>query len=653
MWYLRFWPTLIAITVSLALETNILFVRSSYLGYDGRRLPRQASAITTPIDYSSVAPPTHASGLPVSNPAIVIPFFSPSATPTPTFLSTSALLTVSSSKNATSTSTTHSLSLTAPPTPSAQNTTAEPTFKIIYLIPAFALVGILLGALVGWVVYGCMTRKPRMRKDDGALLIGPRYIGIQEPERHHNQDHDIQRRIEPAQTVSLPGAMRPSPHFRWPSFNEKPTFHPDSGFHIPDEYLHDDDPFSTLPLATRSNTTVTTRTKTMRTARTFKSPRTLKSTRTTIAGPSCDALLSPTSDTTSLAFLELYESDEEEEKRRKAHEVPWESLRHKSIKRGILEQVKKESKWMDSIRGLAGSTLLGSRPAVLMKEDDVLLGGPDADDSMEVDSYVGRRRGYPVPDSDPFADSAKRTHSNSPKKRPVAKSRRTDSTTVRFQIISESAATTPNQSPRRGFTWLKKDDGSNSLEKLSRLSTPFAEDCNEGQSPNRNKSSRSQILMKRNGLDLSHVSRLDILPQSPAQIMSPPLQSQICFTPIPASSARLHPSQSSRDYHSKSISQLSPIKPLMFSSASKTKKKLQSPHHPPNPPSAPSANTLVPDGRQRPTTRQAKAESRVNMLDDPIKKVERIMASSWSARDLGQGEMRSLSPTGFGRRPLG
>ena len=32
-----------------------------------------------------------------------------------------------------------------------------------------------------------------------------------------------------------------------------------------------------------------------------------------------------------------------------------------------------------------------------------------------------------------------------------------------------------------------------------------------------------------------------------------------------------------------------------------------------------------------------------------MKKVERIMASSWSARDLGQGGMRNLSPTGFGR----
>jgi hypothetical protein len=40
---------------------------------------------------------------------------------------------------------------------------------------------------------------------------------------------------------------------------------------------------------------------------------------------------------------------------------------------------------------------------------------------------------------------------------------------------------------------------------------------------------------------------------------------------------------------------------------------------------------------------------RDTMSEDPMKKVERIMASSWSARDLGQGGMRNLSPTGFGR----
>lgn len=499
-----------------------------------------------------------------------------------------------------------------------------------------------------------MTRKVRASKDDGALLIGPRYIAVQDPERHHIQGHDNERRGQPTQMKNLSGAIPTSSHFRWPSFNEKPTFHPDRGFHVPDEYLRDDDP--SLPLTT-PNTNVNTRTKSTRTTRTSKSARTFKCTRPISAGLSRNAF-SPTSDNTSLALLELYESDEEEEKRRKAREVPWESLRHKSIKRGILEQVKKEGKWMDSIRGLAGSTLLGSRPEAILEEGNVLLGGSDGDRSVEVDTHVGRRRGYPVPDSDPFADSPMATDSISPRKRPTAKSRRTDSTTatsleshgVGFQIISESAPTTPNHSPRRGIPWLRKADVNQSLDKLTRLPTPIAEGRKQGQNLSRTKKSRSTNPVKETLNDRFQVPPRDVLPLSPGQLMSPPLQSQICFTPIPASSTGLDPQSS--DSKSRVSS---PTKPLVISSASKSKRKFRSPHDlrrfpNPSPKHEVSRGRVLQRDVTNDTASRSKGSAERDMLEDPIKKVEQIMASSWSARDLGQAGMRNLSPTGFGRR---
>ena len=496
-----------------------------------------------------------------------------------------------------------------------------------------------------------MTRKLRLSKDDGALLIGPRYIAIQEPERRHIQNHNNERRDQPTQMKNLSGAVPASSHFRWPSFNEKPTFHPDRGFRVPER---DDDP--PLPLTT-PKTNANIRTKSTRTARTSKSARTFKSTRPIPGGPSRNAF-SPTSDNTSLALLELYESDEEEEQRRKAREVPWESLRHKSIKRGMIEQVKKDGKWMDSIRGLAGSTLLGSRPEAVLEEDNVLLGGSDADNSVEVDTHVGRRRGYPVPDSDPFADSPTATHSISPRKRPAAKSRRTDSTTatsesrgVGFQIISESAVTTPNHSPRRSVPRLRKVDANQTLDKLTRLPTPIAEGRKQGQNLIRTKKSQSTSPVKRTLNDGFQVPPRDVLPLSPAQLMSPPLQSQICFTPIPASLTGLD-SQSS---HAKSRVS-SPTKPLVISSSSKGNRKVRSPHNLRRLPK-PLFEDEVSRGRvlQRPATnnissRSKESSAQQDMLEDPIKKVERIMATSWSARDLGPGGMRNLSPTGFGRR---
>ena len=524
-----------------------------------RQAPTSAPVIASSIDYSSVAVPPTSRPSVASNPAIVIPFL-PSSTitssPSSTFFSTSTLSSLSSSQKITTITQSYSLSSTASPTSSAQNSTLQSSIKLIYLIPGFALAGILLGGLIGWLIYRRMTRKPLIPRDDGALLIGPRYIGLQEPERDHIQGQNIERRGQFRSTQMknhLPRAIHARPHFRWPSFNEKPAFHPERGFHVPDEYLHDDDPLLVLPLTTPPSTNINTRTKSTRTTRTSKSARTVKSTKRPTLRVVGSSLSSPNSDNTSLALLELYESDEEEETRRKAHEVPWESLRHKSIKRGMLEQIKEEDKRLDSIRGLAGSSFLGPRPETIMEEDNALLGGRDADDSMGV------------------------------------------------------------------------EDGSNALYKLTRLPTSLAE--------GRKKSNRSNSPVKRtsnNGVDISQVPRRDVLPQSPAQLMSPPLQSQIFFTPIPASSSRLE-CQNPREHYSNSRV-LSPTKPLVVSNVSKSSRK---PHNLQRLPKfSTSANT------QGDT-----------MLEDPMKKVERIMASSWSARDLGQGGIRNLSPTGFGRHP--
>ena len=648
MWFLHIWPMsilIMRITVVLALERNTVSMRSSHPGDDGNHVPRQVST-SAPVTATSIgyAPTSTSRPSVASNPAIVIPFLSSSTTttsPSSTFFSTSTLSSIPSSHKATTSTLTYSS--TASPTPSAKNTTPQLSVKLIYLIPGFALVGILLGGLIGWAVYRCMLPKPLKPRDDGALLIGPRYIGIQEPERHRQNNE------RPTQMTAIHAS-----HFRWPSFNEKPAaFHPDRGFHVPDEYLHDNDPSSILPLTTRPSTNANTRTKSTRTTRTSKSARTFKTKRPTLAGPSLNDLSSPKSNTTSLALLELYESDEEEETRRKALEVPWESLRHKSIKRGILEQVKEEGKWLDSIRGLAGSTLRGARPETIIEECNVLLGGQDADDSMGVDNHVGKRKVYSVPDSDPFADSPTRTHGISPRKRPATKSRRTDSTTatfpassveshgIGFQIIPESAATTPNHSPRRSFAWRKNNNNRNT--------SPVKRTSNNGVD------------------DELQVLRRDILPRSPTQLMSPPLHSQICFTPIPVSSNARVESQNSRDGGNYSKSRaLSPIKPLVVLSASKSRKKAQPPHDLHRLPKPPlSTNTdEASEGRviQRPGTNHAVSRSKgsavetsggdssSSTLEDPIKKVERIMASSWSARDLGQGGMRNLSPTGFGRR---
>ena len=73
-------------------------------------------------------------------------------------------------------------------------------------------------------------------------------------------------------------------------------------------------------------------------------------------------LCSPKLDNTSLALLELYESDGEEETRRNAREVSWESHDTKLSQVHQTRDIKEEVKWLDSNRGPAHSSLLGERP---------------------------------------------------------------------------------------------------------------------------------------------------------------------------------------------------------------------------------------------------------------------------------------------------
>jgi hypothetical protein len=158
-----------------------------------------------------------------------------------------------------------------------------------------------------------------------------------------------------------------------------------------------------------------------------------------------------------------------------------------------------------------------------------------------------------------------------------------------------------------------------------------------------------------------------VLPQSPPQITSPPLESRLCFTPTPASRARMASGAAKRRMDD---SRTTPTK----SSARKEKgRRLRSPTGPPLPfPVDPDRgiNSPLPDiyrarlvkppskDKTRPpiSTQSSSSGSSESSRDAErvasvaLQKVEDIIGQSWSTRDLGEEGVRSLSPTGFGRR---
>lgn len=503
-----------------------------------------------------------------------------------------------------------------------------------------------------------------MRADEDELLCGPRYVGIDGTTSRRDveeQGPDDSMLYIPryGRGRGLSGRFRA---FRWPSFSEPPAFNPSTGFHVPDEYKQDDnDPLTSVSLfAPGLNDGSRSGNIASRTGPPEPS-------RGTISRQSSAAA-------TSVALLDLYESDEEEAAKRREKETPWESLRHKSIKRNIIEQVKKENKWLDSIR----STFAGpSRPSI-----------PDAGGFSRIDDEistvgsvpstpVGKRRGHVRADSDIFVDDV--TLRDLDTTAPL----RVRNPSPRSAQQSQESAYVPTSGVRRTFAMLKdEDEGRDRYTPLpGRLNESRSKSRGRGRSRSRSQSaspikqmSSLPVAQGNNPTELVPIRR-DVLPQSPSQLMSPPLESQMCFTPIPpfAAPGMSMKVQTPRMVRPRSHSRTTSSSPTKIPGPSNEKKL---PSY--NPPLAPGESLTSPfpehtRGRlvKKPNSSaagaKAKAKARTTRSrtpaadrstegrekgpattdsDQAMRKVDQIMAAGWSTRDVRRAEM--MSPSRFG-----
>ncbi|KAF7360301.1 hypothetical protein MVEN_00759600 [Mycena venus] len=186
-----------------------------------------------------------------------------------------------------------------------------PTGNLVYIVPICGVVGLLIGGITAWCVYGCLTRnghgRRRGRKSYGTLEVGPEY---KQPSPRPGKKQEF----EEGEWVGREKHAEESDGDN--TLNGDASDDEERGTET-DGFLH---PGSAQTRPTRS----TIRTKSEASANTVSTTAHTKSARSSRAP-------SPTpSGRTSLYFDRPDSTDA----------VPWESLRHKSIKRGILERLR-------------------------------------------------------------------------------------------------------------------------------------------------------------------------------------------------------------------------------------------------------------------------------------------------------------------------
>lgn len=193
------------------------------------------------------------------------------------------------------------------------------------------------------------------------------------------------------------------------------------------------------------------------------------------------------------------DDDYEESKRHYDKEqVPWESLRHKSIKRAILAKVDEERKWTDSMRGVRAA--------------NAAKGG------------VGRRQTHVRCDSDFWVSSSDaregfRIVAESPPQIPTPPSKTWTSLASSFPFFSRTESSDADEED------LEKESG--------RVDDRYTPAPARMRSNSKSRSRRGSITSPLRAMQRpTNAGAVQVLLRSPPTVMSPEMESALCFTPV-------------------------------------------------------------------------------------------------------------------------
>ncbi|KAJ3550507.1 hypothetical protein NMY22_g427 [Coprinellus aureogranulatus] len=266
----------------------------------------------------------------------------------------------------------------------------------------------------------------------------------------------------------------------------------------------------------------------------------------------------PGSEATSAALLALYEEEEETTGHRRMES--WEALRHRSIRRGILDRVREDEGWRDSVRAVAGSTFAnqgqGQGSAPYVNQGQMLA--PYVNRGEGSTSYVsqgehgGLGRGTEAArmrrqESEAWIDDVKRRRRGGIDLASASRSKSNTTGTITpdyqspydegstpwsersgFRIVPESPC--PPRAPVRqvggagitGGQGRRRQDYFNYKLPPQGSSTVPMDPTIRGAGPVGSGNARGGEPM-----------RVSMLPLSPPRIMSPPLERELLFTPDP------------------------------------------------------------------------------------------------------------------------
>lgn len=354
------------------------------------------------------------------------------------------------------------------PTTSTQSSDSLLPFKAVYVIPVVAVVGVVFIIAFIWLVQGCCTRKPRVIEEDPEFYGGPRYEFIESEKKQGDDPYHHYEAVE-------------APHLGY----EQVAWAEHTAYHQPVAHLH---PAAVDHRARRSRST---------------------------HGVS---LIPTPSDATSAALLDMYESDTDKDDERRRQE-PWEALRHRSIRRGILETVQKEEGWMNSLRAVAGSPFVNQAPITEAKPESRFR---RSESEAWIEQVMQRRAESSRSKASTTAITANHTYVD-------VSSPWTEETG--FKIIQESPPSTPTRAALRGGDPQARPK---KHARAKRGKTGTRDYFNYKMPPvGATSVPMDQTIGVRVGA--KEPTRISMLPLSPPRIMSPPLENQLLFTPNPNS----------------------------------------------------------------------------------------------------------------------
>ncbi|KAG6827868.1 hypothetical protein H0H92_010168 [Tricholoma furcatifolium] len=566
-----------------------------------------AHTTATPIIPSSSAPVP--ASVTSSSPVVLLSAVAPSSfSPSSTSLASSTTQSKASSSEISSSLTSSISTVPSQIAYSDKYPVHNHSFKLLYLVPVLVFLGVLWGCLAAWLVYGCLTRRPKYQEEE--LISGPRYV-------------PTPRDVEDGRPPPPKNDEMEEVTFSWSHLRQQG---PKKFERIPDD---EDDPFL-LP----------------------SSPTKIKSART-------KSSRSTTTEYSDSAYLLEHDSEMRKD------DTPWESLRHKSIKRGILAEVRKEGNRIDSLRPATSvrNTGTGFRKPVERKvskhartESDSLI--------LSIDRMIAN--------ADPRASTGRpsthRTDSEITTVSLVSTTTAGDKTQWKpgagFRIVPESPLSSrgptpvpPDDSAPFGMTWATAHapDRYNTPDKYT--PAPARHDT----SRNRSRSRSASPVKSRTGPSTPARPHAAVLPHSPPQVTSPFLEDNLCFasrrepprTPLSPTSSAGRPRHMSTPQKLRSPTAQpffmvpaagvgdidSPNRSdVLGGRLSKSPAKAQRAQRPP----MTSKNSSL-------STTSYTRDTNGRAIVAAMKKVEEIVDKSWGARDLDERGVRALSPTGFGR----